>query len=195
MSAVRAEFDKSVTPSTGVRGSIQDGYNEDDGESNTSVYDDDDSAPRRAQSDDNTESDDDSHDADGYERLYYLTVPPTAEGFSILAGPGRGVWRVCVWDASRDQLTFGGGSAVPFPYLDKSEVEWARFQIYSRPSRSGSVATEQDICDVVRRTTGELAGAECSRVPAIKGKPSKAYYAVARGHNVGVYHRYVEVQQ
>ena len=93
-------------------------------------YDDDDSAPRRAHSDDNTDSDEDSHDADGRARLYYLTVPPTAEDRSILAGPGRDVWRVCVWDASRDQLTFGGGSAAPFPYLDKSEVEWARLQIY-----------------------------------------------------------------
>ena len=43
--------------------------------------------------------------------------------------------------------------------------------------------------------TGELAGVERSLVPVRKGKPSKAYYAVARGHNVGVYHSYVEVQQ
>lgn len=88
---------------------------------------------------------------------------------------------MCDWDASRDRLAFGGGSAAPFPYLDKSEVEWARLQIYSRPPRSGSVATEQDICVVTRRTTGELLGVERSLVPVRKGKPSKAYYAVARG--------------
>ena len=165
MSAVRAEFDKSATSSTDVRG-IQDGYNENDNESDNSVYDDDDSAPRRVESDDNTDSDDDSHEADGSERFYYLAVPPTVDDCSILAGLGRDVWRVCFWDASRGQLAFGGGSAAPFPYLDKSEVEWARLQIYSKPSRSGSVATEQDICDVARRTTGELSGVERSRVPA-----------------------------
>ena len=194
MSAVRAEVDKSATPSTDVRG-IQDGYNENDEESDNSRYDDDDSAPRLAHSDGNTDSDEDSHNVDGRARFYYLTVPHTAENRSILAGLGRDVWRVCDWDASRDQLTFGGGSAAPFPYLDKSEVEWARLKIYSRPSRSGSVATMQDICGVVRRTTGELVGAERSLVPVRKGKTSKAYYAVARGHNVGVYHNFVEVQQ
>ena len=90
MSAVRAELDRSATPSSDVRG-IQDGYNENDDESNTSVHGDDDSAPRRVESDDNTDSDDDSHDTDGCERLYYLTVPPTAEDCSILAGLGRDV--------------------------------------------------------------------------------------------------------
>ena len=99
------------------------------------------------------------------------------------------------WDASRDQLTFGGGSAAPFPDLDKSDVEWARLQTYSGPSKSGSAATEQDICNVARRITGELSGVERSLVPVRKGMPSKAYYTVGRGHHVGVYHNYVEVQQ
>ena len=55
----------------------------------------DNSALQRAHSDD-TDSDGDSHDVDGCERFYYLTVPSTAVNCSILAGLGRGVWRVCV---------------------------------------------------------------------------------------------------
>jgi hypothetical protein len=77
MSAVRSECDKSATLSTDVHG--QDGYNENDDELNTSVYGNDDFALRRVELDDSTDSDDDSHNADGCERLYYLTVPPTAE--------------------------------------------------------------------------------------------------------------------
>jgi hypothetical protein len=170
MSAVRAEFYESAADLRGIQG----GYEEHDDESNNSFYDEEDSAPRLAPSDDNTDSDDASHDTDGRERLYYLAVPSTAEDRSILAGFGRDVWRVCVWDESRDQLMFGGGSAAPFPWIDKSEVEWARLRLHSRPSIAGSVATEQDICDVARRTTGELAGAERKQVPVLKGKPSKA---------------------
>ena len=188
---MRSESGNFVTPFT-VHG--QDGYNENDAELNTSVRGNDDLALGHVESGDNTGPDDESRNADGFERLYYLTVPPTAEDHSIFAGLGRDVWHVCVWDLSHSQLTFEGGSAAP-SHLDRSEVEWARLQIYSKPPRSGSVATEQDMCGVARRTTGELPGIERSRVPVSKGKPSKAYYAVARGHNVGIYHHFAEVQQ
>ena len=116
MPSFRAEFYAYV------RG-IQDGSEEHDDESNNSVYDKEDSAPLRAPSDDITDSNDASHGSDGHVRFCYLTVPSTAEDRSILAGLGLDVWRVCVWGASRDQLMFGGGSAAPFPCLDKSEVE------------------------------------------------------------------------
>ena len=191
MPAVRSESDNSGTPFTMHS---QDGYNKNDVESNTSVGGNDDLAIRHVESGDNTGPDDESRNADGFERLYYLTVPPRARDRAILAGLGRDVWHVCVWDSFRSQLAFEGGSAAP-SHIDRSDVEWARLKLYSKPSRSGSVATEQDLCEVVRRTTGELSGIEGSRVPVSKGKTSKAYYAVARGHNVGIYHHFVEVQQ
>ena len=187
MSAVRSESDKFVTSFTNVHG--QDGYNENDVELNTSVRGNDVLVLRHVESGDNTVPDDESRNADGCERLFYLNVPPTADDHSILAGLGREIWHVCVWDVSRSQLTFEGGPAAP-SHLDRSDMEWARLQIYSKPSRSGSIATEQDICDVARRITGELSGIERSRVPVSKGKPSKVHYAVARGHNVGIYHHF-----
>ena len=122
-------------------------------------------------------------------------MPPNAEDRSILAGLGRDVWRVCSWDAARNQLKcLGDGSAAPF-FLDKSEVEWARLRLHSNPSMAGSVATEQGICDVARRISGELEGAERKQVPVPKGKHSKAHYAVARGRRVGLYNSYAEAQQ
>lgn len=60
---------------------------------------------------------------------------------------------------------------------------------------AGSVATEQDICDVARRISGEPEGVERKQVPVSKGKHSKAYYAVARGRRVGIYHKSAEAQQ
>ena len=191
MSVVRSESDKSGTSFT-MHG--EDGYDENDAETNTSVCGNDDLAIRHVESGDNTGPDDKSRNADGFECLYYLTVPPRAKDRAILAGLGRDVWHVCVWDSFRSQLTFEGGSAAP-SHIDRSDVEWARLKLYSKPSRSGSVATEQDMCDMARRTTGELSGIGRSRVPVAKGKLSKAYCAVARGHNVGIYHHFVEVQQ
>ena len=60
---------------------------------------------------------------------------------------------------------------------------------------AGSVATEQDICDVARRISGEPEGVERKQVPVSKGKHYKAYYAVARGRRVGIYHKSAEAQQ
>ena len=159
-----------------------------------SAYDKEDFASRRVPSDDINNSNDGSCGSDGHELMCYL-MPPNAEDRSILAGLGRNVRRVCSWDAARIQLMcLGGGSAAPF-LLDKFEVEWARLRPHSNPSMAGSVATEQDICDVARRISGELEGVERKQAPVPKGKQSKAYYAVARGRRVGIYNSYAEAQQ
>ena len=138
MSAVRSESDKFVTPFTNVHG--QDRYNENDVELNSSVRGNDDLALRHVESGDNTAPDDEFRNADGCERLYYLNVPPTAEDHSILAGLGRDIWNVCVWDVSRSNWRL---KVAPPPHLILTGLVWSGRVCRSTLNRQGQALLQR----------------------------------------------------